>query len=152
VKIALSTRERAGIAAVMHRSPWLGGAALLHQAALYEALKLGEFVGKDPSAIGRTPTIDRTTFEIPIECGPVLLAALQVNGQSFELALINAGTLRRLDPVLAASSLALAAAAAPVLEEVERTKQKPPEKVSGVEALSRLVGRNHHRRSKGAQP
>lgn len=172
MKITLAARERAAIAAVMHRAPWLGGRAILWQRALYNGLKLGEFMGKDGGQLLRLSLIDRTAYEVPDESAAILSAILSVDGQSCDLALINAGTLERLDPLLTVAVAAVQTPPAPppgddddktpkpgpkpadppadpppvaASSEVERTKQVP--KVPGPVALGRLVRNGHRRRA-----
>jgi hypothetical protein len=136
VKLGVSTRERAAIAAVMHRGQWGGDrAVLLAQAGVYRALKLGEFIGKDGAALARTSLVDRTVYELPDGAGDVLAAILSAGGQSAEIALLNAGVLERLDPV--------AAAAAELGRAEEVTAVTPP-------ASGALPTNNKHKR-KGAQ-
>lgn len=112
MKIALTTRERAAIAAVMHRGQWGGSPeVLLAQAGLYRALKLENFLGKDGAALARTSNLDRTVYELPDDAGPVLSAVLSAGGQGVEIALLNAGVLERLDPVAAVAATVAAAVA-----------------------------------------
>lgn len=112
MKIALSTRERAAIAAVMHRGQWGGSPdVLLAQSRLYNGLALAEFMGKDGAALGRSKDIDRTAYELPDDAGSVLAAVLSAGGQGAELALINAGVLERLDPVATVAAKVAAAVA-----------------------------------------
>jgi len=106
VKLGLSTRERAAIAAVMHRGVWGGERAILvAQAGVYRALKLADFVGKDGATLARSSLVDRTMYELPDDAGEVLASILCAGGQSAEIALLNAGVLERLDPVAAAAAL-----------------------------------------------
>jgi len=144
LKIAVSTRERAAIAAVMHRAPWLGGRAILNQAALYDALKLGDFLGKDAVALGRTNVIDRTIYDVPDESAEILLRVLTIDGQSCDLALINAGTLRRLDPMLTAASTPVPAP--PPEDDVPTPPAEAPP------APPPPPAKNGHHRRKGASP
>ena len=110
MKIALSTRERAAIAAVMYRGQWGGSPdVLLGQSRLYHGLKLEEFLGKDGAALGRTNTIDRTAYELPDDAAAVLAGVLSAGGQGAEVALINAGVLERLDPIAAVAATVAAA-------------------------------------------
>ena len=170
MKISLSSRERAAIAAVMHRTAWIAGPVMLHQLELYEALQLDEFKGKDAAFLGsKTNMVDRINYEVPEDSAGVLMAVLTIEGQGFDLGLINARTLRRLNPELTAAT---APPAPPPAEEKpaeappsEDDKETPaptvvdappaeapatpaaaaPPSVNGVTALRRLVrsGRRH---------
>ena len=116
MKLALSSRERAAIAAVMHRGQWGGSPdVLLAQARVYRVLQLGEFVGKDGQALARSNAIDRTIYDLGDEPGTVevLRAVLSAGGQNAELGLLNAGVLERLDPVAAVEAAINAELAAP---------------------------------------
>lgn len=108
MKIALSTRERVAIGAIMNRMPWGGSRPLiLAQAAVYETLGLSKFVGDDVEKLGKASTIDQTIYEL--EDGPqtdVFNALLTVGGQSAEIALVCVGVLRKLDPISAAGPAA----------------------------------------------
>lgn len=95
----MTTRERAAVAAVMHRSQWGGGQeALLAQAAIYEGLQLGAFVGKEGAKLTSSNHIDRQTYEIPDDARESFAAILSVSGLSWEIGLINVGVLRRFPP------------------------------------------------------
>ena len=101
MKIALCTRERVAIGAIMNRAPWGGSRPLiLAQAAVYETLGLAKFVGDDVAKLSSASTIDQTIFEI--EDGlqtEVFNAMLTIGGQSAEIALVCVGVLKKLDPV-----------------------------------------------------
>lgn len=145
MKISVSSRERAAIAAVMHRSPWLGGRNILWQRALYNALKLGEFMGKDVGQLLRLSLLDRTVYEVPDESASILAALLSVDGQSCDLALINAGTLERLDPLLLAAAQATPAPASPAGDDDKTPKPADPK-------APPPAAKNHHAKRKGAAP
>ncbi len=130
MKIALSTRERAALSAVMHRGQWGGDpGVLLAQARLYRALKLGEFLGQDGTRLARSNAIDRTNYDLGDEPGTVevLRGVLSAGGQNAELGLLNAGVLERLDPVAAVEAVSYGPAAAAAAVEAtnhEASKRK----------------------------
>jgi hypothetical protein len=168
MKLSLSSRERAAIAAVVHRAPWLGGRAILNQLALYEALELGAFVGMEAPKLNRLSLLDNKIYEVPDDSAAVLSAILTIDGQSCDLALTNAATLRRLDPILTVASAPASPAPAeepagdkPAEDDKDKTPPaRPPvdvpkeapapvaaaPHVNGVTALNRLVRNGRHRR------
>ena len=166
MKISLSSRERAAIANVVHRTAGIAGPGMLKELALYEALKLDEFHGKDAAFLGsKTSIVDRINYEVPDDAAAVLMAVLSIEGQGFDLWIINARTLRRLDPLIAAATAPPPPGPekpdddktpTPVVPPVEAPPaEAPPEaaakpSVNGVVALARLATRG--RRGRGAAP
>jgi hypothetical protein len=99
MKIAMTTRERAAVAAVMHRSQWGGGQeALLAQAAIYEGLQLAAFVGREGARLTASEHIDRKAYDLPDDAREAFAGILTVSGISWEIGLLNVGVLRRLPP------------------------------------------------------
>ena len=101
MKLALTTRERLGISAIMTKASWGGSPELLMaQASLYEALDLASLAGLAPAVVAKLArSLDQTLYEFPPEAGEVLLSVLAAGGQNAELGMISVGILRRFDPV-----------------------------------------------------
>jgi hypothetical protein len=138
MKIALTTRERAGISAVMHRGQWGGSPeVLLAQKHLYDGLALGEFKGKSAEQLARLPHLDQALFDLTDDAREVLSAVLSAGGQGIELALLNAGVLERLDPI------------AVVAAKVEKAVKEG--KATARAALSPVPPLNGHKRTRAAK-
>jgi hypothetical protein len=114
VPIALSTRERLALSAIMNKAGWGGSPAiLLAQAALYETLALASFKGMTSGSLAAASNIDRQTYELTAEMLEVLVGALSASGLTMEIGMLCAGVLRRLDPVATVADVAGADAAPP---------------------------------------